>query len=69
MCDGDLIAGGYTQLDVITGAPPVADCDEISEYGRMKVDADAGVSLLYICTADEWVSIHGKAVTPPGHRR
>ncbi len=46
---------GYTQLDLTTGAPPAADCDDASEHGRMKVDASAGVSLLYICTADGWV--------------
>ena len=52
-CDGDVIASGYSQLGLTTGAPPAADCDEASEHGRMKVDADVGVSLLYVCTADE----------------
>ena len=51
-----LQVSGYTQLDLTSGAPPAPDCDEASEHGRMKVDATAGVSLLYICTADEWVS-------------
>ena len=50
-----LHVSGYTQLDLTDGAPPAADCDDGSEHGRMKVDATAGVSLLYICTADGWV--------------
>lgn len=51
-----LHVSGYTQLDLTTGAPPAADCDEASEHGRMKVDPSAGVFLLYICTADGWVA-------------
>jgi len=47
---------GYTKLALTAGMPPAVDCDEVSEHGRMKVDATAGVSLLYICTADGWVS-------------
>ena len=47
---------GYTQLDLTSGAPLGTDCDDASEHGRMKVDPTAGVSFLYICTADGWVS-------------
>ena len=46
----------YVQLGLTSAAPPTTDCDESSEHGRMKVDPTAGTSLLYICTADGWVS-------------
>ena len=49
-----LQVSGYTQLDLTTGAPPAADCDQASERGRMKVDSAAG--LLYICVDSGWVA-------------
>ena len=45
---------GYTQLDLTSGAPPTADCDEASERGRMKVDSGAG--LLWVCVDSGWVA-------------
>jgi hypothetical protein len=48
---------GYAQLDLTTGAPPAADCDDPTEYARMKVDAtDAVAKKLWICTAAGWLS-------------
>jgi hypothetical protein len=49
-----LQVNGYTQLALTTDAPASADCDNTSEYGRMKVDATAGS--LYICVASGWVA-------------
>ena len=50
-----LQVNGYTQLALTGGAaPPAADCDETTEYGRMKVDETN--ALLYICTSAGWVS-------------
>ena len=48
----------YVQLALTLGAPPDEDFDEDAEAGRMKVDPGSNVSepLLYICTADGWVS-------------
>lgn len=46
---------GYVQLALTSGAPAGTDCDAATEYGRMRVDATAGVSRLYICTADGWI--------------
>jgi hypothetical protein len=48
-----LQAEGYVQLDALSAAPPAADCDEVSERGRMKVDVVN--DLLYICTNSGWV--------------
>ncbi len=45
---------GYLQMDTLTTAPPAADCDEMSERGRMKVDVANNV--LYICTDSGWAS-------------
>lgn len=45
---------GYTQLALISGPPPSADCDDIQERGRMKVDNVAG--MLYICVDSGWVA-------------
>jgi len=45
---------GYVQLDVITSAPPAADCDEMTEEGRMKFDPTS--EILYICATSGWVS-------------
>ena len=49
-----LQVNGYTQLDLTTGAPPAADCDEVSERGRMKVDS--GAALLWVCVDSGWVA-------------
>jgi hypothetical protein len=49
-----LQVNGYTQLALTTGTPPGTDCDESSEFGRMKVDASA--EYLYICVASGWVA-------------
>ena len=48
-----LHVSGYTQLDLTSGAPPSADCDDASERGRMKVDSAAG--LLYVCVDSGWL--------------
>lgn len=45
---------GYTQLDLTAGAPPIADGDQASERGRMKVDSAA--ALLYVCVDTGWVA-------------
>jgi hypothetical protein len=45
---------GYVQLALTAGSPPVSDCDEISERGRMKVDNSAG--LLFICVDSGWIA-------------
>jgi hypothetical protein len=46
---------GYIQLATTAGnTPSTTDCDENTEYGRMKVDEVN--SLLYICTQSGWVS-------------
>ena len=46
---------GYIQLDTVTSTPPVADCDEVSEEGRMKFDPNSDI--LYICSGvSGWVS-------------
>ena len=55
--NGDLNVAGYIQLDLTENSPPVADCDDPSEYGRQKVDAIN--KLLYICVADGWMSMQG----------
>lgn len=49
-----LQVNGYAQLALTSGAPPSADCDAVSERGRMKVDNAAG--LLYICADSGWVA-------------
>jgi hypothetical protein len=49
-----LQVSGYTQLDLTSGSPPAADCNEASERGRMKVDSAA--SLLYVCMNSGWVT-------------
>jgi hypothetical protein len=49
------VVSGYIQLPTISGAaPPAADCDDPSEYGRMLVRTD-GATNLYVCTASGWV--------------
>jgi hypothetical protein len=46
---------GYIQLATTSGnAPSTSDCDENTEYGRMKIDEVN--NLLYICTQSGWVS-------------
>ncbi len=45
---------GYVQLDLTAGFPPLSDCDETSERGRMKVDSFNG--LLYICVDSGWIA-------------
>jgi hypothetical protein len=45
---------GYAQLDLTSGAPPAADCDQASERGRMKVDSAAGS--LYVCVDAGWMA-------------
>lgn len=49
-----LQVNGYIQLALTSGEPPITDCDETSERGRMKVDDTAG--LLYICASSGWIS-------------
>jgi len=44
-----LQVNGYVQLDLTSGTPPAADCDQTSEMGRMKVDSSGGGSL-FVCT-------------------
>jgi len=53
-----LQVNGYVQLALTDGAPPVTDCDEPSEYGRMLVDPYQ--SCMYICVADGWKPIKHK---------
>jgi hypothetical protein len=44
------VVGNYVQLPTVTGAPPpVGDCDEAGEAGRMVVRTD-GSTNLYVCT-------------------
>jgi len=43
---------GYTQLGLTTVVPPSADCDNATEYGRMKVDS--ANSYLYVCVVGGW---------------
>jgi len=55
-----LQVNGYVQLALTDGGPPPAeDCDDPSEYGRMKVDATN--ELLYICVASGWMPIDRNA--------
>jgi len=53
-----LQVNGYVQLALTDGAPPAADCDEPSEYGRMLIDPYK--SCMYICVADGWKPIKHK---------
>lgn len=45
---------GYVQLDVTGDGPPAADCVAEGDWGRMKVEADAG--RLWVCVAAGWKS-------------
>ena len=47
---------GYTQIDLTSGPPPSADCDDDSERGRMKLDGAARAELIYICVDSGWIS-------------
>ncbi len=47
---GNLIVANYMQLALTNGTPPAADCDGVSEMGRMKVD-DSGGGFLFVCTS------------------
>ena len=58
------ISDGYLQLDVISGAPTILDCDDVSEYGRMKVDDTANTSKLYVCTPTGWLVLIGTVINP-----
>lgn len=49
-----LQVSGYIQLDVSSGIPPSSDCDNIDEYGRMKVNSKPSTSNLYVCTPSGW---------------
>jgi hypothetical protein len=49
-----LQVNGYVQLALTAGAPPAVDCDNVAEYGRMKVDATG--NKLYVCTSTGWKS-------------
>ena len=49
-----LQVNGYIQLALTSGAPPAADCDNATKYGRMKVDATG--NKLYVCTSTGWKS-------------
>lgn len=50
------VVGNYIQFPTITGAPPITDCDEAIEGGRMVVRID-GPQDLYICKGVAgWVS-------------
>jgi hypothetical protein len=49
------VRGQYVQFPTISGAaPPAADCDDASEYGRVVVRTD-GTTNLYVCTDSGWV--------------
>ena len=49
------VRGQYVQFPTISGAaPPAADCDDASEYGRVVVRTDGAVNL-YVCTDSGWV--------------
>jgi len=49
-----LQVAGYMQLDITGGlVPPNLDCDNVAEYGRMKIDEINAT--LYICTQQGWV--------------
>lgn len=50
----DVIVNDYLQLDLTSGSPPSSDCNHATEWGRMKVDATAGV--IYVCVASGWVT-------------
>jgi hypothetical protein len=49
-----LQVNGYLQLGTTTSAPPAADCDHVSERGRMLVDA--ANNLLWVCVNSGWIS-------------
>ncbi|GAB4334073.1 MAG: hypothetical protein Kow0089_03160 [Desulfobulbaceae bacterium] len=50
---GDVeVTNGYLQLAVTSKVPLSTDCDETSEFGRMKVDA--ANKILYICVQGGW---------------
>lgn len=49
-----VILEDYLQLALTSGSPPSSDCNSASEWGRMKVDAGAGV--IYVCVASGWVT-------------
>jgi len=59
--NSELQVSGYIQLDTNSGLPPVTDCDDIDEVGRMKVD-DSSLTL-YVCAYDNsayaWMTING----------
>lgn len=44
---------GYVQLATVSAPLPSTDCDEITEYGRMKVDPAAD-GTLWICAENGW---------------
>lgn len=50
--NGDMQLDGYLRLGQTTGAPPAADCDAASEYGRMLTDPASGY--LWICSSSGW---------------
>lgn len=53
--EGDLkVDNGYVQLALISNSPPVTDCNESTELGRMKVDSTA--EILYICMDSGWIA-------------
>jgi len=47
------VVDGYIQLDVSSGLPPSADCDDIDEIGRMKVDNTE--PYMYVCMEQGWI--------------
>jgi len=53
--NSELQVEGYIQLDTVAGAPPSADCNSTSEYGRMKVDP-AGNGTLWVCVQNGWIA-------------
>ena len=50
----DLEINGYLKLGLVEDVPPVADCDEEFELGRMVVEPDSGI--LYICMRSGWIA-------------
>jgi hypothetical protein len=46
------VSGGFVRLPLTANAPPAAECNDTSMYGRMKVDATN--NKLYVCTTTGW---------------
>jgi len=61
------VTNGYIELDTSSGLPPITDCDDIDELGRMKVDSSS--LNLYVCAYDgstyAWMIIQGISSIQP----